>query len=118
MEALNPQGPSMKPNPAPRVPLSGALGIFSAAALVLFAAGRLAWFFRAPTQIGVGLRWTGLALIVPLAARRRSLLLWTFLAMLAGVELGVDAPRFAAQTHFLGEMFLRLIRMIVAPLIF
>jgi proton glutamate symport protein len=30
----------------------------------------------------------------------------------------VDAPQFATQTHFLGEIFLRLIRMIVAPLIF
>ena len=38
--------------------------------------------------------------------------------MLAGAELGADAPGIAAQTHFLGEIFLRLIRMIVAPLIF
>jgi proton glutamate symport protein len=38
--------------------------------------------------------------------------------MLAGAELGVDAPGVASQTHFLGEIFLRLIRMIVAPLIF
>jgi proton glutamate symport protein len=50
--------------------------------------------------------------------QRRSLLFWTFLAMLAGAELGVDAPKIAAQTHFLGDIFLRLIRMIVAPLIF
>jgi hypothetical protein len=38
--------------------------------------------------------------------------------MLAGAELGVDAPAIAAQTHFLADIFLRLIRMIVAPLIF
>ena len=38
--------------------------------------------------------------------------------MLAGAELGVDAPQFATQTHFLADIFLRLIRMIVAPLIF
>ena len=50
--------------------------------------------------------------------RRRSLLVWTFFAMVAGVELGVDAPHFAAQTRFLSDIFLRLIRMIVAPLIF
>ena len=60
----------------------------------------------------------GLAAILPIAFRRRSLLVWTFLAMLAGAELGVDAPAFAAQTHFLSDIFLRLIRMIVAPLIF
>ena len=30
----------------------------------------------------------------------------------------MDAPHLATQTHFLGDIFLRLIRMIVAPLIF
>src|SRR5205823_14819882 len=42
----------------------------------------------------------------------------TFFAMLAGAELGVDAPHLAAQMKFIGDIFLRLIRMIVAPLIF
>jgi proton glutamate symport protein len=64
------------------------------------------------------LRWTGLGLFIPFAARRRSLLIWTFFAMLAGAELGVDAPQIATQCHFLADIFLRLIRMIVAPLIF
>ena len=87
-------------------------------AVLLFAAGLLAAFFHAPLELSVALRWAGLAFFIPIALRRRSLLLWTFFAMLAGIELGVDAPRFAAQMHFLGEIFLRLIRMIVAPLIF
>lgn len=43
---------------------------------------------------------------------------WTFLAMAAGAELGADAPWLGTQMHFLGEIFLRLIRMIVAPLVF
>ena len=38
--------------------------------------------------------------------------------MIAGIELGLDAPHAAAQTHFLADLFLRLIRMIVAPLLF
>jgi proton glutamate symport protein len=38
--------------------------------------------------------------------------------MLAGIELGLDAPKAAAQTHFLADLFLRLIRMIIAPLLF
>ncbi len=70
------------------------------------------------SEIAISLRWLGLALFLPIALRRRSLLLWTFFAMLAGAELGLDAPRFAAQAHFIGDIFLRLIRMIVAPLIF
>lgn len=69
-------------------------------------------------EFSAALRWAGIALFVPYAVRRRSLLVWTFFAMVLGAELGVDAPRFAAQTRFLGDIFLRLIRMIVAPLIF
>ena len=117
--ALNPEGPSPAPNPAPQpLPARTVTLALSAAAAVLFAAGVLATLFHAHPQLSLALRWTGLAIFVPFAIRRRSLLLWTFFAMLAGAELGVDAPQFATQTHFLGEIFLRLIRMIVAPLIF
>jgi proton glutamate symport protein len=65
-----------------------------------------------------GLRCAGILLIAFAILRRRSLLAFTFLAMLAGVELGLDMPHIAAQTRFLADLFLRLIRMIVAPLIF
>ena len=89
-----------------------------AASVLLFASGVASGLMHAAPLIAITLRWLGFALFLPLALRRRSLLLWTFYAILAGAELGVDAPHFAAQTHFLGDIFLRLIRMIVAPLIF
>jgi proton glutamate symport protein len=110
----------MASNPKPQAspPASAAFILLCAAATVLFAAGLAASLFHAPTPIAMTLRWAALALFAPYAFRRRSLLLWTFFAMLAGAELGVDAPQFATQTHFLGDIFLRLIRMIVAPLIF
>ena len=106
-----------KPDTAAKTgrPLDAALAV---AAIVLFAAGLVAALMHAPDALGLGLRCAGIALLVPFALRRRSLLVWTFLAMLAGAELGVDAPGIASQTHFLGDIFLRLIRMIVAPLIF
>ena len=90
----------------------------SAAAALLFVAGLAAGLLHTQAEVGVALRWCGFGLFVPFAVRRRSLLVWTFFAMLAGAELGVDAPQFASQTHFLADIFLRLIRMIVAPLIF
>ena len=37
--------------------------------------------------------------------------------MLAGLEVGLDAPQFAVQLRFLSDIFLRLIKVIVAPLI-
>jgi len=89
-----------------------------APAVLLLAAGLSASLFHASTPLPVTLRWAAFGLFVPYAVRRRSLLIWTFFAMLAGAELGIDAPQFATQTHFLGDIFLRLIRMIVAPLIF
>jgi proton glutamate symport protein len=61
------------------------------------------------------LRVAGVVLLAAWA--RRSLTAWIFVAMLAGVEVGVDAPRLAVQCKVFSDIFLRLIRMIVAPLI-
>jgi proton glutamate symport protein len=69
-------------------------------------------------RVGATLRWLGLACLAAGAIKRPSLTVWTFLAMVAGVELGVDAPGIAAQVRLPGDLFLRLIRMIVAPLLF
>jgi proton glutamate symport protein len=62
-------------------------------------------------------RWLGLLLLAGFAFRRRSLTPWIFVAMLAGAELGFDAPHFAVSLRFLSDIFLRLIKTIVAPLI-
>ena len=70
------------------------------------------------TVVGAVVRWVAIALLTAYAVRMPSLMSWTFLAMLAGVELGLDAPHTAAQVRLPGDLFLRLIRMIVAPLLF
>jgi proton glutamate symport protein len=67
---------------------------------------------------GIALRWMGIACLTIGVARRPSLMAWTFLAMVMGVELGVDAPGIAAQVRLPGDLFLRLVKMIVAPLLF
>ena len=92
--------------------------MLAGAAVLLFGVGLAATRLHVSAMLGLSLRCIALLLLVPFALRRRSLLVWTFVAMLAGAEFGVDAPHFASQTHFVGEIFLRLIRMIVAPLIF
>jgi len=115
MEILKPTDPAQ---PRKVQPPAGIIRALALTAAVLFIANVVATLLHGPSQIAVALRWLALALLIPYALRRRSLLVWTFFAMLAGAELGVDAPGIAAQTHFLGDIFLRLIRMIVAPLIF
>jgi proton glutamate symport protein len=87
------------------------------AATALLIAGVVAGIL-ARSAFGAALRWAGIALFTAVALRRPSLMLWTFLAMLAGVEIGLDAPGFAAEARLPGDLFLRTIRMIVAPLVF
>ncbi len=94
------------------------LSALNLAATLIFIAGLVAGIFYPHAAPAIAIRWVAIGLFIPYAARSRSLLVWTFFAMLAGAELGVDAPSVAAQTHFLADIFLRLIRMIVAPLIF
>jgi proton glutamate symport protein len=64
------------------------------------------------------LRWLGIFLIAIIAIRRRSLTSWILVGLLAGAELGHDWPNVAAKLQFLGIIFLRLIRVIIAPLLF
>jgi proton glutamate symport protein len=68
--------------------------------------------------LGAVLRWIGIALIAARAFRRRSLAAWIFVGLLAGAEVGHDWPAFAVNLQFLGTIFLRLIKVIIAPLLF
>ncbi|HTB96909.1 MAG TPA: cation:dicarboxylase symporter family transporter [Terracidiphilus sp.] len=90
---------------------------FSLMAAVLWLAGVALGFAGLHTP-GVLLRVAGLILCAGASMQGSSLLFWTLFAMPAGVELGLDAPHVAMQVRVLGDLFLRLIRMIVAPLLF
>jgi len=85
--------------------------------LVLFAAGALLTLVLPASAIFLVLRWSGLVLLVYAGIRGRSLTYWIFVAMLAGFELGIDRPDSAVRLRVLGDIFLRLIKVIVAPLI-
>ena len=69
------------------------------------------------TAAALPLRLAGLALLLAWAARRRSLTAWIVLGMLLGAELGFDQPAIAVKLSVFSEIFLRLIKSIVAPLI-
>ncbi len=87
--------------------------------VALFAAGALlsrGYGGHGPVVM-VALRWMGVALLAVFAAQRRTLTPWIFVAMVAGAEIGFDAPRVAVQLQVFSDIFLRLIKTIVAPLI-
>ena len=90
-----------------------------AAPALLLAAG---WLLhsapsRAAPIAAQTLRCTAIALLTLLAFRRRSLTAWIFVSMAVGIEIGADAPRFAVSLRILSDIFLRLIKTIVGPLI-
>jgi len=64
------------------------------------------------------LRWLAIAAFAVWAARRKSLTIWILVAMVIGAEVGHDFPDAAVSLRVLSQIFLRLIRTIVAPLIF
>jgi proton glutamate symport protein len=68
-------------------------------------------------SIALVLRWAAIGLLTTYAWRRRSLTVWILIAMIAGAELGFDAPAVAVNLRVLSDIFLRLIKTIVAPLI-
>jgi proton glutamate symport protein len=88
-----------------------------AAGIVLLAAGAALQPLHKATAVAVAIRWVGVLLLAVFAVRRKSLTPWIFVAMVAGAELGFDAPAFAMQLKVFSDIFLKLIKSIVAPLI-
>ena len=94
----------------------GAAGLL-VAGLVLAVVEHRAGAASSAMALALGLRWAAVLLLAVFALGRRSLTPWIFVAMVAGAEIGFDAPGFAIELRILSDIFLRLIKMIVAPLI-
>jgi proton glutamate symport protein len=93
------------------------LALLSAAIVAL--AALLCWRFAGQaTMLVTALRWTALAALVVYGCLRRTLTAWIFIAMLLGAAIGHDFPNAATNLRVLALIFLRLIKTIIAPLIF
>jgi len=89
------------------------------AAAIFLSAGISLGLIHGPVvhHAGVALRCVAIVLLALFALQRRSLTPWIFVAMVAGAELGFDAPALAISLRVFSDIFLRLIKTIVAPLI-
>jgi proton glutamate symport protein len=63
-------------------------------------------------------RYLLMAFLFLIAFKRKKLSLWIFSAMILGVGVGMDFPEFSLEMERFGKIFLRLIKSLVAPLIF
>jgi proton glutamate symport protein len=86
-------------------------------AALFFAAGAVLPFVAGAALPAEALRWAAIVLLSIFSVRRRSITPWIFTAMVAGAEIGFDAPTFAIHLRVFSDIFLRLIKTIVAPLI-
>src|SRR5688572_25566647 len=71
-----------------------------------------------PPTIAFASRWLAIAALCAFAVQRRSLTVWILVSMVVGAEIGHDFPAAAMGLRVLAQIFLRLIRTIVAPLLF
>ncbi len=71
-----------------------------------------------PQEIVLGSRWLAIGFLMLYSYFRKSLTVWILASMVLGVELGYDFPQIAKPLKVLSDIFLRLIKTIIAPLLF
>lgn len=92
--------------------------VFLVIAAVAAVATLLTWFTSGSPTLFFIMRWLVLTTLVIYGCFRRTLTTWIFVAMLLGAEFGHDFPNAATHLRVLAMIFLRLIKTIIAPLIF
>ncbi len=80
--------------------------------------GAQAYLKNVPTGLFESLRFVLIILLFIISFVRKKMSLWIFSAMVLGIEVGMDFPSFALEMERLAKIFLRLIKTLVAPLIF
>jgi len=63
-------------------------------------------------------RWILIILFLGYAAQKRSLTTWILISMIVGTEFGFDFPAISVNLNVISQIFLRLIKTIIAPLLF
>jgi proton glutamate symport protein len=92
--------------------------------IILFTVVSILHFFHLQNWIAIPgntlliIRWIFVASLIIFALYKKSLTTWILAAMVIGVEIGIDFPAFSQNLQFLSKIFLRLVKTIVAPLLF
>lgn len=94
--------------------IATALLIVAAALVALSHSGIL----PLPATLLRSARWTAIGALVAYAAKRRSLTAAILVSMVIGATIGIDWPQAAVRLDVLSQLFLRLIKTIIAPLLF
>src|SRR5687768_1517649 len=71
-----------------------------------------------PNAILVTTRWMVVAALILYALYKKSLTTWIMVSMALGIEIGLDFPAWSQNLQILSKIFLKLIKTIIAPLLF
>lgn len=71
-----------------------------------------------PENLFFACRWLFMISIIIFAFKKKNLTIWIFVALLVGACLGYDFPGVSGKLDILSKVFLKLIKTIIAPLIF
>jgi proton glutamate symport protein len=71
-----------------------------------------------PDVVLIGSRWLTAIFFILFAIRKKSLTTWILISMIVGIEIGLNWPDFAQNLAVLSKIFLRLIKTIIAPILF
>jgi len=71
-----------------------------------------------PSYILLIFRILSITLLLIHALRKKSLTTWILVSMVAGAEFGYDVPEIAKKLQVFSDIFLRMIKTIIAPLLF
>lgn len=63
-------------------------------------------------------RWITWGFVILYAFNKKSLTTWILVSMIIGIEIGLNFPDFAQNLSVLSKIFLRLIKTIIAPILF
>lgn len=68
--------------------------------------------------IAIGSRWLSVIFFCFYGVKQKSLTAWIFISMVIGVFVGIDFPEIAENSKVLSSIFLKLIKTVIAPLLF
>jgi proton glutamate symport protein len=96
--------------------LAAGITVFAVSAALSLAA-REGWV-ALPGAAMQALRWLAIAVLGVFTYNRKSLTTWILFSMVVGAEIGHDFPETAVKLQLLSKIFLKMIKTIIAPLLF
>ncbi|MFN7847969.1 MAG: dicarboxylate/amino acid:cation symporter [Bacteroidota bacterium] len=88
------------------------------ALLLLLIAAISVYFGDLDSAISITSRWLTVICFCIYGVKQKSLTAWIFISMVIGIFVGIDFPEIAENSKVLSSIFLKMIKTVIAPLLF